>query len=125
MLKVLFLILVAMTSIDLAQTQENTEQNNQLKAYIFAELGKANNTEVKNQFEKFYKELKKDSDSQAYIINYGTNKEVAKREKQLRDSISFRHEHDTQRLTFVRGENVGKLKTVFWIVPSGAKPPTP
>ena len=122
MLRILFLILIVMISIVLAQAQEKTEQNSQQKAYIFAELGKANDTEVRNQFEKFYKELKS-SDSQAYIINYGRSKEVAKREKQLRDSIPFRY--DAPRITFVRGENVGKLKTVFWIVPADAEPPTP
>ena len=108
MFRVLFLILVVMTSILLAQTQDNSLPNSQQKSYIIGEFGKANDSGVKNQFEKFDEELKKDFYSQGSIINYGTDKEVAKREKQLRNSIVFRN-YDASRITLVRGSNNGKL----------------
>ncbi len=123
MFRVLLLILVVMSSVAFAQSENSSQQNDVPKAYIFAELGKANNAEVKKKFDGFYKKIK-DSDSQGYIVNYGVAKEIANREKQLRNSINFRDD-DAPRLTFVRGGNIGRLKTVFWIVPPGAKPPTP
>lgn len=120
MLKVLFLILILMSSTALAQTK--TVQKDVPKAYIFTELGKANNAEVKKKFEEFYKKLK-DSVWQGYIINYGTTKEIVNREKQLMNTISF-HINHVVRLTVLRSKNIGKLKTVFWIVPVGADPPS-
>lgn len=122
MFRFLFLLLIVMSSFVFSQVQENNQQER--KAYIFAELEKANNAEVKKQYEEFYGKLKKDFDSQGYIINYGTDKEIAKREKQLRNSMTFR-DYDAPRITFVRGGNKDNLKTVFWIVPAGAEPPTP
>lgn len=127
MLRVLFLLIV-MSSAVFAQTLENKEQKETAKAYIFAELGKANNVQVKELFDKFdnllIKEFRKYINSQGYIINYGTDKEIAKREKQIRDSYTFRS-YDTYRLTFVRGGNSNKLKSVFWIVPERTELPKP
>ena len=112
------MLVILMSSIVFAQIEKKP------KAYIFAEVGKASNAEVKKQFDDFYKKLKNDNDSQGYIINYGTAKEIAKREKQIRDSINC-FDDDLPRLTLVRGGNKEKLKSVFWIVPNGAEPPTP
>lgn len=127
MLRVLFLLIV-MSSVVFAQTQENKEQKEIAKAYIFAELGKANNVQVKKLFDKFdnllVKDFRKDIGSQGYIINYGTDIEIARREKQIRDSTKFRR-YDTYKLTFVHGGNTNKLKTVFWFVPEGAELPEP
>lgn len=122
MFKSLFLILFVMSYLVFAQTQENNQQKK--KAYIFAELEKANNTEVKVQFLKFDEILYKQFDAQGFIINYGTDKEIAKREKQLRDSIRFRR-YDASRITFVRGGKIDRLKTIFWIVPAGVESPKP
>lgn len=93
-------------------------------AVKFAEIERATNLQVKSLFEKFGKKLREERTSQGYIINYGTAKEIAKREKQIRESISLRDD-DPPRITLVRGGNKEKLKSVFWIVPNGAEPPTP
>jgi len=128
MLRALVLLLIVMGSVAFAQTQENKERKETDKAYIFAELRKANDYQVKKLFDEFDNRLMKDFGSknelQGYIINYGTDKEIARREKQIRESITFRR-IDSYRLTFVRAVNNGTLKTVFWIVPRGAEPPTP
>lgn len=118
MLQVLFLLLIVNSSVDFAQAQLKPN------AYEFFECEKISNNLLKEKVKNFYTELKKDSDSQGYIINYGTDKEIAKREKQIKDSMNFRDD-DAPRITFVRGGNESKLKTVFWIVPAGAEPPTP
>lgn len=111
------LILVLMSSIAFAQTEKSQE------ASKFFEFEKISNSLLKGKFGEFYKKLKNDDTSQGYIINYGTNKEIAKRTAKIRNLINFR---DSQpRFTFVQGGTSSKLKTIFWIVPSGAMPPTP
>lgn len=75
MLKILFLILFVMSSIAFAQTQEKKE------AYRFFGFEKISDDLLKEKFEQFYSEVKKDAVSQGFIINYGSAKEIAKREK--------------------------------------------
>ena len=124
MLKVFFLILIIMSPIAFAQAQENTEPQEFLQAIKFDEFEKATNGNVKMRMDAFFVELSNNPAAEGYIINYGTNKEVAKREKQVRNSIAFRRYH-TLRITFVRGENREVIKTELWLVPPGAEPPTP
>lgn len=123
MFRVLFLILILTSFVSLAQAQESSIPTGDSGAYIFAELEKANNTEVKKRVEEFYKELKNQTNFQGYIINYGTGKEVARREKQFRSLMNFR-DYDAPKITFVRGGN-NKLKSVFWIVPASAESSKP
>ena len=63
--------------------------------------------------------------NQLYIINYGSNKEIAFRERVMTNSISFRR-FDRPRITLVRGgPDRGGSRTVVWRVPSGADNPEP
>jgi hypothetical protein len=83
------------------------------------------NDEVKARVDNFYIELNNNPSAAGYIINYGTDKEITRREKQIRDAIKFRN-YDASRITFVRGGDSGTgIRTVFFIVPAGATPPTP
>lgn len=116
MLKILFLILFVMSSVVFAQAQEKKEP------YKFFEFEKISDSLLKEKFEQFYDELKKETVLQEYIFNYGLEKEIAKRERKFRNLIVFR-DHTWSRLTFVQGGNSSKLKTIFWIVPEGAEPP--
>ena len=74
--------------------------------------------------EEFDNELRKEPTATGYIINYGRASDVARREKQIRNSINFRR-YDAIRIIIVNGGKARVLKTVFWIVPEGAEPPTP
>lgn len=130
MLKKLFFVAVLLFSLceNLPAQKDSltsAEQVNQeKKSYIFAQLEKASNAEVKLKVEQLDRKLSEDVYLHGYIINYGTPKAIARREMQIRNSIRFR-KFDATRITLVRGENIGKLKSVFWIVPAGAQPPTP
>lgn len=73
---------------------------------------------------EFYNKLHNDPTSNGYFINYGTPKEIAKREKQLENFIRFRR-FNRARIIFVNGGNIGEFKTVIWIVPPGAELPKP
>lgn len=93
------------------------------KAEIFSRLKDANDEKVEIMMEKYLVALQSVPSDSAYIINYGSPEEVDRREKQIRDSLKFRKFPSSQ-ITIVNANGV-ILETVFWIVPQGAKPPTP
>lgn len=94
---------------------------------LIDEFGKATNGNVKMRMDAFFVEINNNPTESAYIINYGTPREIAKRERQIRDSIRFRR-YDSTRITFVNGGNRGNgeiIKTLLFLVPAGAEPPKP
>lgn len=92
------------------------------KAEKISELGVAGKEEVKKELEKLCILLRKDNRS-GYLLNYGSNKDIAQRALDIRNSIrwSCGYHH---RLTIVNAEGTN-LKTEFWIVPAYAQPPIP
>jgi hypothetical protein len=91
------------------------------------EFGKLPTNEVKARIQNLYVELGNNPSAQGYIINYGTDEEMANREKQIQKAIRFL-ELDANRVTVVRGgENpMGTgVWTKAWIVPPGAEFPQP
>ncbi|CAN5868821.1 hypothetical protein BH20ACI4_BH20ACI4_28260 [soil metagenome] len=116
MFKILFMILIVMGSLAIAQMEEKPQ------AILFDEFEKATNGNVKMRMDSFFTELSNNPISQGYIVNYGADREIAKREKQVRDSIIFR-KHDATRVVIVNGGFRGTVKTEFWIVPPGAEIP--
>lgn len=83
--------------------------------------------EVKARIDALYVALGNEPNAQGYIINYGTDREIAAREKQIRDAIRFR-KYDASRVTLVRGganPNGAGVYTRIWIVPAGADNPQP
>ncbi|MGI8639346.1 MAG: hypothetical protein ACR2MG_05265 [Pyrinomonadaceae bacterium] len=81
--------------------------------------------DIKARVDSFYIELGNNPSAQGYIINYGSARDIARREKQIRDAIRFLR-RDPSRVTFVRGGDRGNgIETVFFVVPSGIQPPTP
>ena len=113
-----------MSSAVFAQTEENTQPQETPKAIKLDEFEKATNGYVKMIMDTFYVELNNNPAAQGYIINYGTAREIIKREKQIKVSIAFR-KFDASRITFVRGGYLKVIKTDLWLVPPGAEPPTP
>lgn len=116
MFRILFFILVVISSIALSQTVQKTEA---VKLYEFE---RATNGYVKMKMDNFYVELNNNPSAQGFIINYGTDREIAVREKQIRVSISWR-KYDASRITFVRAGFRDVIKTELWIVPPGAEHP--
>ncbi len=94
-------------------------------APIVDQFGPLANDDVKARVDNFYIQLANDPSAQGYIINYGSARDIARREKQIRDAIKFLR-RDPSRVTFVRGGDRGNgIETVFYTVPSGVQPPTP
>ena len=95
---------------------------------LIDEFGSVKHSEIRLRMDMLFIALGNQPNAQGYIINYGTNKEIARREAQLRNHIGFK-KYDVSRVTFVRGganpNGERGVWTKFWIVPPGAMPPTP
>jgi hypothetical protein len=92
---------------------------------LIVDQGKAVPDEIKAAVDSFFIELNNNPSASGYIINYGTPREVATRERQIRAAIAFR-KYDISRITFVNGGNTGEgPRSKYWLVPAGANPPQP
>ena len=118
MIRLLFLLLIVMSSAAFAQTQEAP------KPVKFDEFETATNGYVKMKMDYVYVELNNNPASQGYIINYGTDREIAIRRKQISVSIAWR-KFDGTRITIVEGGFRDGVKSEIWIVPPGADNPQP
>jgi hypothetical protein len=98
-------------------------------ARLIDEFGKLPDDEVKIRIENLYRELAADPAARGYIINYGTDKEIANRERQIQKAITFL-KLDPSRVTIVRGGSAAPngqpgVWTKVYVVPSGADNPQP
>jgi putative aminopeptidase FrvX len=66
-----------------------------------------------------------DCDVQIYVINYGSDREIARRERHIRNSMPKLRVFDCSRRTLVRGGLGQGPNTVIWKVPPGAEYPAP
>ena len=90
------------------------------------EFGKLSNDDVKSRLDTFFSELANNPNNQGYIINYGTDKEIAAREKVITSFIAMR-KFDRSRITLVRGgaSPDGIVHTKLYRIPPGAENPAP
>ena len=97
-----------------------------IKPVLVDEFGKQSNDDIRSRLDTFFTELSNNPGSQGYIINYGTDKEIAAREKLITNHINFRNQ-DRSKFTLVRGgaHESGGVHTKLWRVPQGADNPTP
>ena len=89
-------------------------------------FGKLPNDEIRARIDAMFIALGNYPNAQAYLINYGNDKEIAAREKLIRNHVGFR-KYDVSRITFIKcGANAlgAGARTTIWIVPPGAEPPT-
>lgn len=89
------------------------------------EFGKLSNDEIRGRLDSFFAELSNNPNNQGYIINYGTDREIAARERLITNHINFRN-FDRSRITLVRGGDTGEgAKTKLYRIPPGAENPAP
>jgi hypothetical protein len=94
-----------------------------LEATEIDNFGVLPNDEVRARIDNLFISLQNNPNAQGYIINYGSARDVARRETLIRNHIRLRN-YDESRITFIRG-GTGPLRTTLWVVPQGATPPTP
>ena len=113
-----------MSSVAFPQNADDSSVDKAPKTKMLIEFGKVSNGEFKSIIDKLFIELQSNPTAQGYILIYGMSKQVAARERLLRNQIVFRSQ-DGSRITFVRGKAERIIRTQFWIVPDGAESPTP
>jgi hypothetical protein len=95
-------------------------------AQLVDEFGKMPNDDIRGRLDNFFTELSNNPTNQGYIINYGTDREIAARERLITNHIAFRN-FDRGRITLVRGgaSPDGEPRTKLYRIPPGADNPAP
>ncbi|HEX6125199.1 MAG TPA: hypothetical protein VFZ23_07475 [Pyrinomonadaceae bacterium] len=95
-------------------------------AVLVDEFGPLSNDEVRSRLDAFFAELSNNPTNQGYIINYGTDREIAALERLITNHIAFRN-FDRSRITMVRGgaSPDGQRRTKLYRIPPGADNPAP
>jgi hypothetical protein len=89
------------------------------------EFGALPNDDIRGRLDQFFAELSNNPTNQGYVINYGTDREIAARERLITNHIAFRN-FDRSRITLVRGGDTGEgPKTRLYRIPPGAENPAP
>lgn len=130
MLRILFLILVLMSSVVFSQTQEIEVGKETSKAEKVDEFGPLGECDLGARLDNLFIQLINHEGAVGYIINYkGTNilpayYESNPRERFFKNQIIFRR-FDSSRIVFIDGGFRKELATELWLVPKGADAPTP
>ena len=90
------------------------------------EFGKMPDDDIRGRLDAFFTELSNNPNNQGYIINYGTDREIARRERLITNHIAFRN-FDRSRITLVNGgaSPDGEPRTKLYRIPPGAENPAP
>jgi hypothetical protein len=88
------------------------------------EFGPLSADEVRARLDGFFADLQNNPNDQGVIINYGSARDVARRETLIRNHIRFRR-FDATRIRFERGGGEPTIRTRLIRVPAGAEQPTP
>lgn len=84
------------------------------------EFGPIPNNDVKARLDIFANRLANEPTSSGYIVNYGSARDVTRRERLIRDYLVNDKGIDPSRLVFVNGGVESAIRTRLWIVPAGA-----
>jgi hypothetical protein len=94
----------------------------------FDEFGNLPRDEIRARLDAMIIALGNEPNAIGYVVLYGTDKEIAAREKLIREHIAFR-KYDASRVRYIKGGANPRGEpgawTRFWILPPGAKPPLP
>jgi hypothetical protein len=95
-------------------------------AVLVDEFGPLSNDDIRSRLDTFFAELSNNPNNQGYIINYGTDRQIAARERLITNHIAFRN-FDRSRITLVNGgaSADGQPRTKLYRIPPGADNPAP
>ncbi|MDQ3490670.1 MAG: hypothetical protein M3449_06350 [Acidobacteriota bacterium] len=95
------------------------------ESVLVDEFAALSDDDVRARLDAFFIELQNNPNNQGYIINYGTDREIAARERLITRHINFRN-FDRSRITLVRGSDTGSgVNTRLYRIPEGAENPAP
>lgn len=95
------------------------------KPTLIDTINAATDDDLKARFDALRIALSNDPAASATIINYGTARQIATRERQITKALRFL-QVDQSRVQVLRGGDKGNgIETQVWIVPAGATAPVP
>ena len=86
---------------------------------FITEIGKVPADTVRAEVDQFFIELQNRPNATGYIVNYGSARDVAKREKLIKNHMTLRS-FPQDRMVFVKGGVESQIRTRLWVVPVGA-----
>ena len=95
----------------------------QNEAILFDEFEYQNSEDFMARFDAFAIELENDPENKGFVIIYGDKKSYAAKEKEIKEYSARRL--GSKKLNYLKGVGDSKTEIQFWIVPKGAKSPTP
>ena len=87
------------------------------------DFGALSNDDIRGRLDNFFSRLQNNPAATGVVFNYGSARDVARRETLIRNHIRFRS-FDASRITLERGEGT-EIRTRLVLVPAGAPAPTP
>ncbi len=85
------------------------------------EFGNIQSGDMKARLDNFFVGLQDDPTSTGYVVNYGTARNIARRERFIRNYIKLRN-FDAARIVIKKGGREKSIRTRLWIAPAGANP---
>jgi hypothetical protein len=86
-------------------------------------IGKSSDKDLIARFVSLKLKLSEETTAKAYIINYGTEFQIRKRERQIRKALAF-NKIDSKRVVIVRGKDIDHMRTEIYILPEDVEPPS-
>ncbi len=94
------------------------------EATLINTIGNVPNDEVRAQIDSLFIQLQNNPSDTAYILTYGSSRDIGKREKLIKDHIRLRR-YDSSRVVFLSNADGSELRSDVYLVPQGVTPPTP
>lgn len=86
---------------------------------LIDEFGNIKDNDVRARIDAFISELQNNPNDQGYVINYGSSRQIAARERLIRNHFNMRR-FPLDRIVFVNGGVESQIRTRLWRVPAGA-----
>jgi len=118
---ILVVLCLLLNAVAVAQSAEQPAIAQKPVALKVLEMGKVPNRTFKRTMAHFWQSY--DRMMQLYFINYGTDKEIARRERLIINYMPRLGDFDRPRITFVRGGFGNGPNTVIWKIPPSADYP--
>ena len=101
-----------------SEASESAPVTDTPEAILVDEFGKLSNDEIRGQLDIFFTTLSNNPTDRGYVINYGTSREIAARERLIQNHIRFRN-FDASRITMISGGTSpdGIVRTKLYRVP--------
>ena len=104
---------------------QDTRTTNKPVAIKVVEFGRVSDKKVRQAVELYWKEQTR-LQLAGYIMTYGSDKDVERREKKISEAgFELSRHFGLPATIFVRGGRERDLKTVMWLIPEGAERPSP